>query len=91
MKGNVETLKFLVPSLENKKEDQKMNQIADQIIYEMKDYLTMVKGYQQLVSSKNPEIQKIEYWDQITENIDAMVKRLFVYEDCLHKKQQGSY
>lgn len=59
-------------------------QIAEQTICELRDLLTLIKGYKQLIDVKHPEAQSFEHWDEINADMDAMATRLIAYEKQLH-------
>lgn len=52
-------------------------------IMELRDLLTFVKGYKQLIHMKHPEVKEFEHWDEMDADIDAMAERLTTYERSL--------
>ena len=59
-------------------------ELAIQTICELRDLLTFMKGYKQIIDVKHPEAQTFEHWDEINADLDAMAKRLSAYEKRLH-------
>lgn len=56
----------------------------DKIVYEVKDLLTLIKGYKQIIDAKHPEAKGFEYWSQIDMDMEEIASRLFEIEKRLH-------
>ena len=56
----------------------------DKIVYELRDLLTLIKSYKQIIDVKHPEVKGFEYWSQIDMDVEAMASRLFEIEKRLH-------
>ena len=56
----------------------------EEIVYELRDLLTFIKSYKQMIDINHPEAREFDYWQQIDVNVEAMVSRLMEYERRLH-------
>lgn len=59
-------------------------QSEDKIVYELRDLLTFIKSYKQMINTNHPEANEFEYWQQIDLDMEAMASRLMEYEKRLH-------
>lgn len=64
---------------------------TDITIMELRDLLTFVKGYKQVIDVKHPEVKLFEHWDEMEADIDAMADRLTTYERLLHATKTNAY
>ncbi len=64
-------------------------ELAIQTICELRDLLTFMKAYKQIIDVKHPEAKLFEHWDEINEDMDAMAKRLSAYEKRLHTTKKN--
>ena len=66
-------------------------QFTNLTIMELRDLLTFVKGYKQIIDVKHPEVKTYEHWDEMDADIDAMADRLTTYERRLHATKTNAY
>lgn len=66
-------------------------QFTDMTIMELRDLLTFVKGYKQVIDVKHPEVKTFEHWDEMDADIDAMANRLTTYERLLHATKTNAF
>ena len=64
-------------------------ELAIQTICELRDLLTFMKGYKQIIDVKHPEAKLFEHWDEINADMDAMAIRLSAYEKRLHTTKRN--
>lgn len=64
---------------------------TDMTIVELRNLLSFVKGYKQIINVKHPEVKTFEHWDEMDADIDAMAERLNTYERLLHATKTNAY
>jgi hypothetical protein len=64
---------------------------TDTTIVELRNLLSFVKGYKQIINVKHPEVKTFEHWDEMDADIDAMADRLSTYERLLHATKTNAY
>ena len=64
---------------------------TDMTIVELRNLLSFVKGYKQIINVKHPEVKTFEHWDEMDADIDAMAERLTTYERLLHAAKTNAY
>jgi hypothetical protein len=64
---------------------------TDMTIVELRNLLSLVKGYKQIINVKHPEVKTYEHWDEMDADIDAMADRLTTYERLLHATKKNAY
>lgn len=64
-------------------------ELAIQTICELRDLLTFMKGYKQIIDVKHPEAKTFEHWNEISADMDAMATRLIAYEKRLHTNKKN--
>jgi hypothetical protein len=65
---------------EMKNSAEEQLQFTDVTIMELRDLLTFVKGYKQIIDVKHPEVKSFEHWDEMDADINAMADRLITYD-----------
>lgn len=69
--------------------DNDQIQRADQLICELRDLLTFIKGYKQLIDHTHPETISFLHWTDINTDIEAMADRLTLYEREIHTTKKN--
>lgn len=64
---------------------------TDMTIVELRNLLSFVKGYKQIINVKHPEVKTFEHWDEMDADIDAMADRLTTYERLLDTTKTNAY
>ena len=59
-------------------------QPEEKMVYELRDLLTFIKSYKQMIDANHPEAKEFEHWEQIDVDMEAMALRLMEYEKRLH-------
>ncbi len=71
---------------------EKQMLFADMTIIELRNLLTFVKSYKQIINVKHPEVKTFEHWDEMDADIDAMAQRLITYDErLLHASKTNAY
>lgn len=63
--------------------------ISDVIICELRDLLTFIKSYKQIIDEKHPQTKSFEHWEELDMDLNAIASRLAVYEHQLHKEHMN--
>lgn len=64
-------------------------ELAEQTICDLRDLLTFMKGYKQIIDVNHPEARQFEHWEELNADLDAMALRLIAYEKQLHTTKKN--
>ena len=74
------------------KEEQ--HRTLSRISHEIRNPVTLINSFLQLLADKHPEVTGYEYWDEITDNMEyllALLQELSAYNNSGHLNRQAVY